>query len=171
MENADPRSSTRILGEAAAMEYFDVRKPSYLPYYIARHKYLAKRRLRHARSKEHALKHFDIRTGWLALFWIAVFIVVMTLMCNLLKDIIIDYISHPIATQILTENEPLKFPDVTICPVSPITYKSNTTLEKINELKKHVQLKLKYAGLPSDDKNVEAAMLIQLAMEKGMYSL
>ncbi|VDO14051.1 unnamed protein product [Rodentolepis nana] len=154
--------SMRQAREAEALGYFDKRKPSYLPYYITRHRHLARRRLHHARSKEHALKHIDIRKGWLALFWIVVFLVVMTILCYLLMDILSVYVSHPIATQILTENEPLLFPDVTICPVSPVSYGSNSSLEKLNEIKDYVTQKLKYAGLPTNDKNIEAALLIQL---------
>nr|CUU99024.1 hypothetical transcript [Hymenolepis microstoma] len=78
------------------------------------------------------------------------------------------YISHPISTQILTENEPILFPDVTICPVSPVSYGSDSTLEKLNEIKYYVTQKLKYAGLPPNDVNVEAALLIQLATNRKL---
>ncbi|VUZ57347.1 unnamed protein product, partial [Hymenolepis diminuta] len=61
---------------------------------------------------------------------------------------------------------PLLFPDVTICPVSPISHGSNDTLEKLNNLKDYVTQKLKYAGLPANDINVEAALLIQLATKR-----
>lgn len=163
----------RLAGEAAAMEYFDKRKPSYLPYYIMRHRRLARRRLLHARSKEHALKHVDIRIGCLALFWIIVFILVMTILIILLRDIIIAYISHPISTQILSENKVLPYPDVTICPVSPLSNDSSDQgyVEKLEELKRQAKQKLIYAGLHPNQPNVEAAMLIQLAMDRRKHYL
>lgn len=172
MSSQQNTSTAGLEGEAAAMEYFERRKPSYLPYYIARHGRLARRRLLHARSKEHALKHIDIRIGWLALFWLLVFIIVMAILIALLKDLILTHISNPVATQILSENEILVFPDVTICPVAPFSNFSmpQEDLAGLETLKSRVVQKLKYAGLHPTDLNVQAAMLIQLATHRRKFT-
>ncbi|VDD82168.1 unnamed protein product [Mesocestoides corti] len=164
---------TELAGEATAMEYFEKRTPSYLPYYITRHKRLARRRFLHARSKEHALKHINIRTGWLAIFWIIVFLVVMFILYMLLRDLLVTYFSNPIATQILTEHSNLPFPDVTICPVSPFSKRSlsQKEVDELDDLQKQVKQKLNYAGLHASDANVQAAMLIQLATQRRRTQL
>ena len=167
------KSTVELAGETAAMEYFERRKPSYLPFYIARHGRLARRRLLFARSKEHALKHIDIRIGCLALFWICVFIIVMIILISLLRDLILTHISNPIATQIFTENEKLIFPDVTICPVAPFSNSSlpSSDVDKLNKLKNSVVQKLRYAGLHPNYINTQAAMLIQLATQRRRSTL
>lgn len=159
-------------GETAAMEYFEKKTPSVLPYHITRHRRVAKLRFMHARSKEHALKHLDIRTGWLALFWLIVFGVVMTCLVLLLRDLFLTYFSNPIATQILTEHTQLLFPDVTICPVSPFSKSSMTPEEllEMDDLKQQVISKLVYAGLHLTDANIQAAMLIQLGMKSSKFT-
>ncbi len=156
-------------GEVAAMEYFERKVPSTLPYYIVQHRRLAKIRFHHARSKEHALKHVDMRTGWLALFWILVYLAVMVILLLLLKDLIWTYFSRPVATQIFTDSAPLPFPDVTVCPISPISNLTMTDDERteMDDLKARVKQTLEYAGLPTTADNVHSAMLIQIALEKG----
>ncbi|KAL7054592.1 hypothetical protein AAHC03_025931 [Spirometra sp. Aus1] len=139
-------------------------RTSMLPYLIQEHKRLAARRFCHARSKENGLKHLDIRTGWLAIFWLLTFFFVMWLLLMLLVDIVTSYLANPVATQIKAEDGELEFPDVTVCPKSPFgSGISKTELKALEALRERVKKKLQDAALESTKGNVQAAMLIQLA--------
>ncbi|VDL89514.1 unnamed protein product [Schistocephalus solidus] len=157
------------MGESATKPSFvdeNANRTSMLPYLILEHKRLAARRFRHARSKENGLKHLDIRTGWLAIFWLMTFFGVMWLLLMLLVDIVTSYMAMPVATQIKAEDGDLEFPDVTVCPKSPFASGiSPTELKALQALRESVRKKLQDAALESTTGNVQAAMLIQLATE------
>ncbi|VDN13106.1 unnamed protein product, partial [Dibothriocephalus latus] len=135
------------MGENAAEPSFldkAANRTSMLPYYIREHKRLAARRFCHARSKENGLKHLDIRTGWLALFWLATFFGVMGLLVMLLVDIVTSFLANPVATQIKAEDGDLEFPDVTVCPKSPFTSGSSAAeLKSLQALRESIKKKLK----------------------------
>nr|CAH8872230.1 unnamed protein product [Trichobilharzia regenti] len=147
-------------------------KVSNLPYYIAYHRKRADRLFLHARGKENGLKHVDIRKGFLAIFWIIVFIVTMIVFIMMATNLFEQYDSGRVATQIKAEQDVMIFPDVTICAKVPFyvddenAKNENTTdyiLKKSEEL---IRKKLRDSSLRQTKSNIEAALLIEMAMKR-----
>ncbi|CAL8090116.1 unnamed protein product [Calicophoron daubneyi] len=142
-----------------------------LPYYIARHRKMAVSCFTHARSKEHGLKHIDIRKGILALFWIAVFIVVFAIMISMIEQLTNAYKENPVATQIKAEQDILEFPDISVCAKVPFYVEKNNSADRLGQLlysiEKNIRAKLKDASVRITDASVQSALLIQMATRQG----
>ncbi|KAF6772132.1 hypothetical protein AHF37_09458 [Paragonimus kellicotti] len=144
-------------------------KTSILPYHIARHRKMANSCFVHARSKEHGLKHIDLRKGVLAIFWIIVFLLVMSILFTMITDLTQGYIAMPVATQIKAEQEEMQFPDISICTKVPFyteidPYKNNKSMDRLlREIRESVVKKLKDASVKITEAGVQGALLIQMA--------
>ncbi|VDP91966.1 unnamed protein product [Echinostoma caproni] len=142
---------------------------SRLPYYIARHRKMADSCFEHARSKEHGLKHLDLRKGFLALFWIGVFLLVMSVLISMITGLVQSYLAMPVATQIKAEQDVFEFPDVSICAKSPFymdrtQFGQNSSAENIlNRIQSTVLNKLRDASVKVTTAAIQSALLIQMA--------
>ncbi|VEL33384.1 unnamed protein product [Protopolystoma xenopodis] len=154
---------------------------SELPYFIAYRRQQAEKLFFHARSKEHGLKHVDIRTGILAIFWLIVVALVFMLLIKLLSNVIIGYVSSPVATQIKAEHTSIIFPDVTICAKSPFNIQRKEAADSADagetfdadyftDLHSNVKRSLVDASLKLTNGSIQAAMLIQMATREGELS-
>ncbi|KAF7259330.1 hypothetical protein EG68_03350 [Paragonimus skrjabini miyazakii] len=144
-------------------------KTSILPYHIARHRKMANSCFVHARSKEHGLKHIDLRKGVLAIFWIIVFLFVMSILFTMITDLTQGYIAMPVATQIKAEQEEMQFPDISICTKVPFYTeidpdKNNKSMDRLlRQIRESVVKKLKDASIKITEAGVQGALLIQMA--------
>ncbi|CAH8662735.1 unnamed protein product [Heterobilharzia americana] len=148
------------------------REVSNLPYYIAYHRKLADRLFLHARGKENGLKHVDIRKGFLAIFWIIVFIIIMVINIMMASNLFEQYDSARVATQIKAEQDVMIFPDVTICAKVPFyvddakVNNENTTDYDLKTIENLISKKLGDSSLKQTKSNIEAALLIQMVMKQ-----
>ncbi|KAA3679048.1 uncharacterized protein DEA37_0006484 [Paragonimus westermani] len=163
-----PRDSFQQGTEKHDVEEPEV-KTSILPYHIARHRKMANSCFVHARSKEHGLKHIDLRKGVLAIFWIVVFLLVMSILFAMITDLTQGYIAMPVATQIKAEQEEMQFPDISICTKVPFyteidPHKNNKSMDRLlHEIRESVVKKLKDASVKITEAGVQGALLIQMA--------
>ncbi|THD22827.1 FMRFamide-activated amiloride-sensitive sodium channel [Fasciola hepatica] len=167
-----PTHELIVLEEVQGDEESTSEKPvkfSTLPYYIARHRKMADVCFEHARSKEHGLKHLDIRKGGLALFWIGVFLIVTGISTSMITDLVRAYLAVPVATQIKAEHDAFEFPDISICAKSPFyTDVSNTTRNLsignlLHQIQSSVTKKMADASVKVTTAGIQSALLIQMA--------